>query len=385
MMYSRSHGAVVLSLSLLLLSACATEETMTSSGSGSTSAASASGSMKAAAQAYDSLQACLDRIPSGGTAGNRLVAEESCRRDESLRQSIAGNATAGNASAAANGGPARIGVQSQANAGGNAASGAVTAVLLSGAAISGAAANGDSTTGTSTGGSSTMDGNALIAGDSKTGSGGDAGAAITGNSIGGDGGNAGTLPGVGHDLDAGSGAHTSANGANAGPTGIALSFGGPSGSAPGGDVHTSLESTAGAGAGTADINLDPVSGVAHSGDAQTNVPVNSGIATGADAVDNHLAATSLSLGGYGDGGVASALSEGGLSSALNDADGSSHALVLGYADGGDGALGGMASIDIGQGVDPIVIAPCIELPYTQTNTSHIFDGNEFQGDHLHLT
>lgn len=102
MMYSRFHGAVVLSLSLLLLSACATEETMTSSGSGSTSAASASGSMKAAAQAYDSLQACLDRIPSGGTAGNRLVAEESCRRDESLRQSIAGNATAksGNRAAA---------------------------------------------------------------------------------------------------------------------------------------------------------------------------------------------------------------------------------------------------------------------------------------------
>ncbi|MCC6968226.1 MAG: hypothetical protein IT391_18315 [Nitrospira sp.] len=100
MMYSRSHGAVVLSLSLLVLSACATEETMTSSGS--THAASASGSMKTAAQAYDSLQSCLDRIPSSGTAGNRMIAEESCRRDETLRQSIAGNATtkSGNRAAA---------------------------------------------------------------------------------------------------------------------------------------------------------------------------------------------------------------------------------------------------------------------------------------------
>lgn len=100
MMYSRSHGAVVLSLSLLLLSACATEQTTTSSGS--TQAASASGSMGAATQAYDSLQSCLSRIPSGGTAGNRMIAEESCRRDDALRQAIAGNASAksGNRAAA---------------------------------------------------------------------------------------------------------------------------------------------------------------------------------------------------------------------------------------------------------------------------------------------
>ncbi len=100
MMYSRVHGAIVLSLSLLVLSACATEETMTSGGS--THAASASGSMKAATQAYDSLQSCLGRIPSGGTAGTRMIAEESCQRDEALRQAIAGNAAAksGNRAAA---------------------------------------------------------------------------------------------------------------------------------------------------------------------------------------------------------------------------------------------------------------------------------------------
>ena len=99
---SRSHGAVVLSLSLLLLSACATEETMT--GGGSTPSSSAA--MKASAQAYDSLQSCLARIQSGGTrpgtAGTRQLAEEGCQRDEALRQSIAGNATAksGNRAAA---------------------------------------------------------------------------------------------------------------------------------------------------------------------------------------------------------------------------------------------------------------------------------------------
>ncbi len=101
MTYSRSHGAVVLSLSLLLLSACATEETMTAGGS--TQAAAVSGSTKAAAQSYDSLQSCLGRIPSGGTAGTRMIAEESCQRDEALRQSIAGNATAKSAGRAAAG------------------------------------------------------------------------------------------------------------------------------------------------------------------------------------------------------------------------------------------------------------------------------------------
>ena len=89
MTYSRPHRAVILSLSLLLLSACATEETMTSGGSTSSSSAA----MKASSQAYDSLQSCLARIQSGGTAGTRLLAEEGCQRDEALRQSIAGNAT----------------------------------------------------------------------------------------------------------------------------------------------------------------------------------------------------------------------------------------------------------------------------------------------------
>src|SRR5574340_1729205 len=100
MMYTRSHVALVLSFFLLLLSACATEEAGTSSCS--TQASPASSSMKAVAPAYDSLQACLARIPSGGTAGTRMLAEEGCQREEKLRQSIAGNATtkSGNRAAA---------------------------------------------------------------------------------------------------------------------------------------------------------------------------------------------------------------------------------------------------------------------------------------------
>ncbi|MDR4479473.1 MAG: hypothetical protein R3B37_06970 [Nitrospira sp.] len=100
MTYSRSHGAIALSLSLLFLSACATEEAMTSGGS--TQASSSSASTKTAAQAYDSLQSCLARIQPGGTAGTRMLAEEGCRKDEALRQSVAGNASAksGNRAAA---------------------------------------------------------------------------------------------------------------------------------------------------------------------------------------------------------------------------------------------------------------------------------------------
>jgi hypothetical protein len=59
--------------------------------------------MKAAPHAYDSLQACLARIPSGGTAGTRMLAEEGCRRDAALQESIAGSATTKSGSRAAAG------------------------------------------------------------------------------------------------------------------------------------------------------------------------------------------------------------------------------------------------------------------------------------------
>ncbi len=86
MMYSQSHSALVLSLSLLLLSACATEEAITSSGSTQASPTAVSG--KAAAPAYDSVQACLARIPADSTAGTRMLAEGSCRREGPISSSL---------------------------------------------------------------------------------------------------------------------------------------------------------------------------------------------------------------------------------------------------------------------------------------------------------
>lgn len=69
----------------LLVSGCATEGTM---GSGGATSGSGGGS----AAATNSLQACLDRIPSGSSAGARQIAEESCRANEALRTSVAGAA-----------------------------------------------------------------------------------------------------------------------------------------------------------------------------------------------------------------------------------------------------------------------------------------------------
>ena len=67
-----------------LVSGCATNGT---TGSGST-ATSGGGSGAAA----NSLQACLDRIPAGSSAGARMVAEESCRDNEARRAAVAGAA-----------------------------------------------------------------------------------------------------------------------------------------------------------------------------------------------------------------------------------------------------------------------------------------------------
>jgi hypothetical protein len=81
----------------LIIGGCAGEGMMTSSG-----AASAPSDSGAAVQT-DSLQACLARIPASASAGVRQVAEESCRRDEALRVSIVGAATAKSQDRAASG------------------------------------------------------------------------------------------------------------------------------------------------------------------------------------------------------------------------------------------------------------------------------------------
>ncbi|MBX3237845.1 MAG: hypothetical protein KF814_16995 [Nitrospiraceae bacterium] len=85
-------SAILLSLSVLMLGACATEEAAMTGGSSASGAAA--GSAVKSAQAPDALQACLSRIPSGSSAGTRMVAEESCKRDEALRQAVVGTASA---------------------------------------------------------------------------------------------------------------------------------------------------------------------------------------------------------------------------------------------------------------------------------------------------
>ena len=96
MMYSRSHSALVLSLFLLLLGACATEEAITSSGSTQPSAAAvpvknpkkATAPVPTSSPTYDTVEACLGRIPADSTPGTRMLAEGSCRREGPISSSL---------------------------------------------------------------------------------------------------------------------------------------------------------------------------------------------------------------------------------------------------------------------------------------------------------
>ncbi len=92
MMYIQPQGALVLSLFLLVLSACATEGTTASSDStkSMTSSSPVKVVTQASAPSYDSQQACLTRIPSGGTAGTRMLAEQGCRREGPISSSLLG-------------------------------------------------------------------------------------------------------------------------------------------------------------------------------------------------------------------------------------------------------------------------------------------------------
>jgi len=97
----------------ILIGGCASEGTTSSgggaaSGSGAgagatSSSASTSGSAGGAAAQADSLQACLAKIPPSATAGTRQVAEESCKRDEAVRASLVGTAAAKSNDRAASG------------------------------------------------------------------------------------------------------------------------------------------------------------------------------------------------------------------------------------------------------------------------------------------
>jgi hypothetical protein len=91
-MNSMSVRSTVLSAVFILgLAACATDQGSMTGGSAATPSTGAAA--KGASDAAGELNACLARIPKDSTAGTRMVAEESCRRDEAARQGIVGTAS----------------------------------------------------------------------------------------------------------------------------------------------------------------------------------------------------------------------------------------------------------------------------------------------------
>lgn len=83
---------LVVSLAVLPLSAWVVAPSALAAGKAPTSSApsaqSEGRSLVASGAVEDSQQACLTRIPKDATAGQRLVAVESCKRDQTSRQSI---------------------------------------------------------------------------------------------------------------------------------------------------------------------------------------------------------------------------------------------------------------------------------------------------------
>lgn len=82
-------GTGLIGLACLLgVAGCATEEAGMQPTSGGSSMTTAAGTTSDALS--DSLKACLARIPSGSSAGARMVAEQSCRDNETPRQGVVG-------------------------------------------------------------------------------------------------------------------------------------------------------------------------------------------------------------------------------------------------------------------------------------------------------
>ena len=70
----------------VMVGGCASEETMGSSGAGSASATATGINRVASGSVEDTSSACLARIPKDATAGQKMLAEESCRRDQAARR-----------------------------------------------------------------------------------------------------------------------------------------------------------------------------------------------------------------------------------------------------------------------------------------------------------
>ncbi|MDH5667629.1 MAG: hypothetical protein OEY86_06445 [Nitrospira sp.] len=85
-------------ISLVLLVgtiSCSSRQGMTQSAAEGSSMSSTSevASGTASTAFSDSLDACLARIPSGSSEGTRVVAQQSCQENEALRQGVVGTAT----------------------------------------------------------------------------------------------------------------------------------------------------------------------------------------------------------------------------------------------------------------------------------------------------
>jgi len=79
--------------SVLLTAACATYDSGSSGSSTGPAAAIISGSLAVQTNAAsgtegDTLQACMARIPQDASSGLRMIAEQSCERDEANRKAI---------------------------------------------------------------------------------------------------------------------------------------------------------------------------------------------------------------------------------------------------------------------------------------------------------
>ncbi len=82
-------GTMILAIGCLVFaSACATADRTTPSAPAAISAPEVVPGPVAAGRFGDTLQACLNRIPKGASAGQRMMAELSCERDQANRQAI---------------------------------------------------------------------------------------------------------------------------------------------------------------------------------------------------------------------------------------------------------------------------------------------------------
>lgn len=82
-------GTMILAIGCLVFaSACATADRTMSTAPAATSAPEVVPGPVAAGSFGDTLQACMNRIPKGASAGQRMMAELSCERDQTNRQAI---------------------------------------------------------------------------------------------------------------------------------------------------------------------------------------------------------------------------------------------------------------------------------------------------------